>query len=371
MSYILDALKKSEEARGNASHHEGRKELPELPALPSRTSGSPRRRPYMVAFLLVLSVSYLVYRLGSRPRSALPPPAQLADVRPALPPADNRRSVKPNPQSAPAIAPAQTRPSGKSVEVRQPAEKKSASVSAVSPPAAVASLGAPAAAKAPKEPPAKEKLRKPNPSGPAPINQATVKPAPTSPPPHPVALATVKASAAASIPKGPPAKKEIRKPAPSRPAPSPRRVEVAAKKPPLPEPSHGSTSQQSALALKAARLKELLEKQAEHTGGPPGSASRRQNLADIRSFAAPDASSEPRVSSFGRLPLRIRESLPNISVSMLVYSRQPAERFIYINGTREHEGEQISPGLKLERITPDGAVFSYLGVHFYKSVIGN
>ncbi len=104
---------------------------------------------------------------------------------------------------------------------------------------------------------------------------------------------------------------------------------------------------------------------------PPRPVSSGQNLADIWSFAAPEASSESRVSSFGRLPLSIRESLPAISVSMLVYSRQPAERFIYINGSKEHEGEQISPGLKLERITPDGAVFSYRGVRFYKSVIGN
>jgi hypothetical protein len=56
---------------------------------------------------------------------------------------------------------------------------------------------------------------------------------------------------------------------------------------------------------------------------------------------------------------------------MLIYSKKPDQRWININGSKRREGDEISAGLKLEEITPDGAIFSYLGTRFYKGVIGN
>jgi hypothetical protein len=54
---------------------------------------------------------------------------------------------------------------------------------------------------------------------------------------------------------------------------------------------------------------------------------------------------------------------------MLVYSQKPEDRWININGSKRREGEEISADLKLEAITPDGAIFSYQGHRFYKGVV--
>ena len=57
-------------------------------------------------------------------------------------------------------------------------------------------------------------------------------------------------------------------------------------------------------------------------------------------------------------------AVPELAISMHVFDPAPARRFVFINGQRAREGETLGNGVRLERITADGAVFSYRGQQF-------
>jgi general secretion pathway protein B len=63
------------------------------------------------------------------------------------------------------------------------------------------------------------------------------------------------------------------------------------------------------------------------------------------------------------LPLATRRNLPEIKLSMHVFSKEPAQRFVIINGERRAEGDDVE-GLKLIEIRTDGVVFESDGVRF-------
>jgi len=77
---------------------------------------------------------------------------------------------------------------------------------------------------------------------------------------------------------------------------------------------------------------------------------------------------EPRVMRMGELPESIRHELPDMHVSLHLYSTRPGNRFVSIDNRMLQEGADVAPGLKLERITPEGMVFSYKGYRFRRGV---
>jgi general secretion pathway protein B len=89
---------------------------------------------------------------------------------------------------------------------------------------------------------------------------------------------------------------------------------------------------------------------------------------NLDAASAQGARPAPRLQE---LPPNVRDSIPNLHVSMLIYSGKAENRWININGSKQREGQEVAPGLKLEQITPSGAVFSYRGQRFYKGVIGD
>jgi len=67
------------------------------------------------------------------------------------------------------------------------------------------------------------------------------------------------------------------------------------------------------------------------------------------------------------LPLAIRQSLPTFSISALIHTGDPASGMVKINGQVMREGQELSPGLKLEEIISDGVIFRY---HNYRFRVG-
>jgi general secretion pathway protein B len=67
---------------------------------------------------------------------------------------------------------------------------------------------------------------------------------------------------------------------------------------------------------------------------------------------------KPEPISYWELPDAIREEVPVIKFSVLVYANNPKDRFVLINGQRYGEGDTMS-GLHLEEIRRDGVVISY------------
>jgi general secretion pathway protein B len=76
---------------------------------------------------------------------------------------------------------------------------------------------------------------------------------------------------------------------------------------------------------------------------------------------------EPHVAepiSYWELPQGIRDDLPPIKITVLVYAENPDDRFLLSNGQRLVEKDQLDGGLVLDEIRKDGAVFLYRNYRF-------
>jgi general secretion pathway protein B len=58
------------------------------------------------------------------------------------------------------------------------------------------------------------------------------------------------------------------------------------------------------------------------------------------------------------------QKLPELHLDVHVYATKPAERFVYINMRKYHEGATLQEGPTLERIRRDGVVLNYQGLRF-------
>lgn len=84
----------------------------------------------------------------------------------------------------------------------------------------------------------------------------------------------------------------------------------------------------------------------------------RQTVAE----AAPSETAGP--ISFWELPQGVRDSLPELRITVLVYADQPEDRFVLIGGERLRENEEVQQGVLLEEIRREGAVFRYRSYRF-------
>jgi general secretion pathway protein B len=57
-------------------------------------------------------------------------------------------------------------------------------------------------------------------------------------------------------------------------------------------------------------------------------------------------------------------TLPPLRLELHAYSPRPADRFVFINGTKYVEGAMLAEGPRLQKIAPNGAVLVYLGHRF-------
>lgn len=86
-------------------------------------------------------------------------------------------------------------------------------------------------------------------------------------------------------------------------------------------------------------------------------------LPDPRvSYAAGPIESMPL--PIGDLPAHATAGLPQLSVDLHIYSDDPAERAVFINGRRYQHGGVLAEGPKIEEINREGAVLSYRGQRF-------
>jgi general secretion pathway protein B len=79
--------------------------------------------------------------------------------------------------------------------------------------------------------------------------------------------------------------------------------------------------------------------------------------------AAPDDNDE-LLPSINEINLTGAQALPELHLDVHVYATKPADRFVYINMRKYHEGNTLQEGPVLERIRRDGAVLNYQGLRF-------
>lgn len=87
------------------------------------------------------------------------------------------------------------------------------------------------------------------------------------------------------------------------------------------------------------------------------SAANPATVADATDAPMPesDASTSPGgLPSLHELPFAVRRTLPEMVVTMHLYSADPKRRFVLINGTRARDGDALDGGLQVIEIRADG-----------------
>ena len=88
-------------------------------------------------------------------------------------------------------------------------------------------------------------------------------------------------------------------------------------------------------------------------------AAQTERKSDNIALPAPN-----RIYNLSELPLTIRQNLPEVLISVFLYSDDPASRLVRINGQMMKEGQYLNQGVKLEEIVPGGVIFSYQNYRF-------
>jgi general secretion pathway protein B len=337
MSLILEALKKSEEKR----------RLGQAPGL-NTPFGSARQRPSLLPFLVVaialaLGVGWWLSRGPAAPVAANGTPPAEKTAKPAAregvatapaamptPPPQSTaadRAPTSNPGAPPAIAIAPTLaqalpPNQSTVAAPQPA-RPMAREAAGQPAVPVGNSGqdalaAEAAAAAPQGGDAFGPA-----TGSAPVNQI-------------VQRSRERRARASASPATPPA--------PARPVVQPAIVDVgSAMPPPTPPPAP-----QAAISAPPVAANDT---NAASSTTPKNAA----NEVDLPPGTLP---------LYYQLPYAVRKDIPQLKLSMHVYSPDPAQRFVVINGTRLSEGDALGTDVNLREVRPTDIVLEYRGQKF-------
>ncbi len=79
--------------------------------------------------------------------------------------------------------------------------------------------------------------------------------------------------------------------------------------------------------------------------------------------AAP-ASADDSVGPVQSLPEALQRELPKVAFGGYIYSPNPAERLLLVDKMLRREGEEVAPGLVLERLLPKAAIMNFRGYRY-------
>ncbi len=68
--------------------------------------------------------------------------------------------------------------------------------------------------------------------------------------------------------------------------------------------------------------------------------------------------------NYWEMPQGVRDDLPVIKITVLVFAKKPGDRFLLVNGQRLMEKDELEGGVVLEEIRRDGAIFLYRKYRF-------
>jgi general secretion pathway protein B len=98
--------------------------------------------------------------------------------------------------------------------------------------------------------------------------------------------------------------------------------------------------------------------------GGPGSAAARSDHRSDPLLTDHDADNQEVLPTISEISLTGAQALPELHLDVHVYATQPAERFVYINMRKYHQGATLQEGPTIERIRRDGVVLDYQGLRF-------
>lgn len=153
----------------------------------------------------------------------------------------------------------------------------------------------------------------------------------------------------------------VTRPAPARPG------AVATPPPVIPEGAR------ERLVTDAQQAQQLIEAESEAASAAE-TPTEQEATAEAVADPLPEQSSEPSDEDWTperaehleawELPFAVRQELPELNLSIHVFSAEPSERFVLINGERRQEGESLGGGARLAEISRQGALVDFRDYRF-------
>lgn len=146
------------------------------------------------------------------------------------------------------------------------------------------------------------------------------------------------------------------------PAPVPAATPSAAPAP-APVPVVAPSVPSAATAVPVHHARPVAEPKQE----TPGQAASPPVLAPMPAAppaSAPTPGAEESVPGMRDLPEPIQRQIPPVAIGGYIYSKNPADRLLLIDKVLRHEGEELAPGLVLEKLQPKAAIFSFKGYRY-------
>ena len=95
---------------------------------------------------------------------------------------------------------------------------------------------------------------------------------------------------------------------------------------------------------------------------PPSTPPREATPAPATLAAQPGG--EESLRTLQQLPDALQREIPKLAFGGYIYSPTPGESLLLVDKMLRREGEEVAPGLVLERLTPKAAVMNYRGTRY-------
>ncbi len=143
--------------------------------------------------------------------------------------------------------------------------------------------------------------------------------------------------------------------APAAPAPAPAATPLVKLAPMPDEPSKPLTAPAVATAVAPSHAPAPVRAPAPATVPGPVAVP-----APAAALAAP----EEKLPTLRELPEAIARDVPQVALGGYVYANNPSDRLLLVDKVLRHEGEELAPGLILEKLLPKAAVMNYKGYRY-------
>jgi general secretion pathway protein B len=106
--------------------------------------------------------------------------------------------------------------------------------------------------------------------------------------------------------------------------------------------------------------------EAEPRSEPLETAPDAPRPTPVAAAPATQASPAPEdgIGPVQSLPEAVQRELPKVSFGGYIYSPNPAERLLLVDKMLRREGEEVAPGLVLERLLPKAAIMNFRGYRY-------
>jgi len=96
----------------------------------------------------------------------------------------------------------------------------------------------------------------------------------------------------------------------------------------------------------------------------PQPSPQQRETAPAPATVAPQPVGDDQLRTLQQLPDTLQREIPKVAFGGYIYSPTPGESLLLVDKMLRREGEEVAPGLVLERLTPKAAVMNYRGTRY-------